>query len=209
MASKTGKKLTAAQSAQLARAREKAKVAHPAGHQTAKQLVAERQNLVLARAAQAGSGRHQTAKQIIAERDNLAKARVVEHAKHGKGHQTAKQLAAERSNLAKARAKRKSKHHSKHHKGFGKRGGVRSLHRSTRPLGTHRISFNGSYKLTIRKPTGVVTKFKKRLAPTGFETRTGWHSSRAHHMTKRLHIRRKRVPTVKHWRRRRGRLTPR
>ena len=199
--SQKGKKLTAAQTAQLTKARAKAMVAHPAGAQTTKQLAAERANLVLARAAQATKGRTQSPAMLAAERTNLVKARSAAHAKHPRGHQTPKQLASERANLAKARLKRHNSHH-------GRRGGGRGAHNYA-PLGTHKISFNGSYKLTIRMPTGVNHKFVQRLAPTGYMTRTAWHSSRTHHFQKRLHMRRHRVPGVKHWHRRRGRLTPR
>ena len=210
--SKTGKHASAAQKTALAKGRAKARVAHPAGRQTGKQLAAERANLVIARAAQSAVHRAQTPAQLVAERNNLAKARAVAHAKHGKGHQTAAQLAAERRNLAKARLHRHNHRHGRGHSGLHRHGHHHGRHGSShtiRPLGTHRISFNGAYKLTIKMPTGTNKKFVKRIAPTGFMTRTSWHSSRTHHFQKRLHTRRKRVAGVKHWHRRKGRLTPR
>ena len=212
--SKKGKKPSAAQKSALAKGRAKAKVAHPAGRQTSKQLASERANLVLARAAQTSPHRTQSASQLAAERANLTKARMAEALAHPAGKQTVSQLAAERANLAKARAREKALGigwyaHRKHKSHKSHKHGRRGTHAALRPLGTHRISFNGAYKLTIKMPTGVNHKFVQRIAPTGYMTRTAWHSSRTHHFQKRLHVRRKRVMGVKHWHPRKGRLTPR
>jgi uncharacterized membrane protein YccC len=217
---KTSKrKASPKQLAGLAKGRAAAKAKHPAGAQTPKQLASERANLVLARAAQAQTHvkRKATPAQHAAEIKNLAKARLVEKTKHGKGNQTPKQLAAERNNLAKARAAyiRKYGHaygsHRYTHGRYGRRksDGVPALRAGVRPLGMHRISSTFAHHLTVRKPTGINPRFKARIAPTSFDQRGTWKKSHSHHPAKRLHMRKKRLDHVKHWRRRGHRMTPR
>jgi hypothetical protein len=211
----------------MVNARAAAKRAHGKGSQTPKQLKAERANLVLARAALKGVKRTQTAAMHAAEVKNLVKARAAEVKKHGKGHQTPKQLAAERRNLAKARAKEKllgigwykKRHHGSYHSSAYRNalyGGVNTTGLTGRHankfgkevLGSHRINASLTHHLTIPKPTGINPRFKRRIAPTSFDTRTSWKASHAHHSKKRLRLRKSRVAHVGHWRSRARRRTP-
>ena len=185
--------------------------AHPAGHQTPKQLAAERANLIAARQAQTSAlrtHRLQTAAQLAAERKNLAKARLVEVRVHGKGHQTAKQLAAERKNAAKARAA----YFAKYGHAYGSKKGHHHRHRVDayrEVLGSRKITASMTHKLSPPRLTGVVHKFYKDISPVGFDRRTSWRLAKGHHYKRVLKVRTPRAPHVKTWHRRKGRLVPR
>ena len=184
---------------------------HPAGHQTPKQLYAERANLVAARQAQLSTLRThkaQSAAQLAAERKNLAKARLVEVRVHGKGHQTPKQLAAERRNAAKARAA----YYAKYGHAYGSKKGRRRGHRvdSYREvLGSRKITASMTHKLTPPRLTGVVHKFYKDISPVGFDRRTSWRLAKGHHAKRVLKVRTPRAAHVKTWHKRKNRLVPR
>ena len=170
--------------------------------------------------------RHMSPEAVAASKANLVKARA--HRTHHKGSQTPAQLAAQRANLVKARAHRRHKgtyHLRKHtHKGahvhhHRKSGahqasrlghGLRGNHKhAPLPLGTFKLRASMHSKLTVRKPTGTIPKFKKQLASTGYARHSSWGRARHHHPKMHLRMRHKRNLRVSHWRTRRNRITPR
>lgn len=168
---------------------------YPKGHQTPKQLAAERTNLVAARAALAIKhpylmphdnaaliGRQAAAGAAQALQSMLGAAQVASSKTHG-----------ERIGLAAGLAGQKLTH----------------LRGTKHALGVREPAFSQNPKLTIRKPTGIFKKAPKRIAPTAYDQRTGWRRSQTHNMRKRLHIRKARLVHLKSWRHRKKSWRPR
>ena len=143
---------------------------------------------------------------------------------------TAAQLAADRSNLAKARAAKGQRGKHRHFRLLGYPQTIVHKHKpiaigaararsvtrndylrpfGKRVLGTRLISYRRKVKLTVRRPTGVVKKFQREIAPGSYYKRTGWCAARKHRMKKNVHSRRPRFQRLGKWRMRRKRYTPR
>ena len=165
---------------------------HPAGSQTKAQLAAERTNLMAARAAlepKVSAGILKAEAAWIAAGEAAWVANEWGKGGGGGGHSkgTEKGKAAARKAL--------------NYKDL--RGGTRH------PLGTRILTVTLLVRPSDRKPTGIVHKFKQRIAPTGYDTRTAWKQSRRHKYKHRLHVRKVKKATVKKWRHRKHNLHPR
>lgn len=147
----------------------------------------------------------QTAKQLAAEKANLVKARAAlakkKAALRGSSSTSAftasgkpKLTLMQRRGIDRARQVEKlsTLRHPRHPLG------------STEPgFNLHKKSH------LLHKITGINRKVPKRIAPTSQTGSGGWKQSRTHHHRKRLYVRKKKMKVVKDWRRRKRSMRPR
>lgn len=158
--------------------------AHPKGRSTAAQANADRNNLIQARAAQKTGGGPRTAAQKVWVQ---------------KGEAGWKRAGAINWALGESAWTKKV---------------VVPVHRghitaAKHPLGTHIMSHSMSPLLPRpRNITGVPRKIPSRVAPGSYDSSV-WRQSRAHRISKRVHLRKPRHKTIKGFKHRKHRTTAR
>lgn len=169
---------------------------HPAGHQTSKQLRAERANLVLARAVlteakSALLSEGVTKASVGAAEWELALIAALGPHKKSKGKNPHKI----KTTGYKRNFRFKTTGYKKNYK-FKTTGATFKRH----PIGSHELAVSLGRLPSHRTPIGLWKKFQKRKAPSGFLRVTSWSNSRRHHYRKRLFVRKPHVQRLKKWR---------
>jgi hypothetical protein len=165
---------------------------HPKGHLTSAMLAADRSNMAIARSA------------LAAQKGSLASSASVSGAvvlnQQGRLSLKAGEKAARRAQFS---LDIRGKKHA-----LGTRETAITL--GWKRFGISKWKQQTGANLTgIRKITGIIRRAPKRISPSSFEQTTRWRQSKAHHLRKRLYIRKPRIKRIKKWRKRAGTLHPR